>query len=84
MAYPMTGAKAHLANVERTLKPFKGGLKKVAPRGGVSFFDSRGFGTFLDEGKDYRITGTKDGNGYVIAFDDWVLYLRAEQGVKLV
>lgn len=84
MAYPMIGAKAHRANVEGTLKPFKGGIKMVAPRGGVSFIDSRGYGTHLAEGHDYRITGTKDGNGYVIAFDTFTLYLRPEHGVHLV
>jgi hypothetical protein len=90
MAYYLSGSKAHIANKERTLKPLKldQGLRYTVKAGGLRFEDSCERGVYLPEGHTYRITGTRDSNGYVVTFDDadplnGTRYLTAEQGCKL-
>jgi hypothetical protein len=89
MAYYLSGTKAHIANKERTLKPLKldQGLRYTC-KDITEFEDSCGRMVRLAKGTEYRITGTRDGNGYVITFDDsdplnGTCYLTAEVGCKL-
>jgi len=90
MAYYLTGSKAHWHNQRRTLKPLRldQGLTRVCETRTI-FEDSCGRAVALPTGHTYRITGTRDGNGYVVTFDDvdkvaGTRYLTAEQGCKLV
>jgi len=90
MAYHLSSSKAHWHNERRSLKPLKldQGLRYTVKAGGLRFEDSCGRGVYLPEGHAYRITGTRDSNGYVVTFDDsdtlnGTRYLTAEQGCKL-
>jgi hypothetical protein len=90
MAYHLTGRKAHEANLKRTMQPLREdqGLRYTVKPCGIRFEDSCGRGVFLPEGHTYRITGTRDGNGYVVTFDDndvvnGTRYLTAREGCKL-
>lgn len=87
MAYHLTGTQAHRAAGHQKLTPVVGGLERVATSR-LMFEDSRGRFTSLPIGHKYRITGTKDGNGYVLTYDDrdelnGTRYLTAEVGCKL-
>jgi hypothetical protein len=90
MAYYLTGTKAHIANVERKLKPLKldQGLVYTVKDKPLRFEDSCGRGVSLPVGHVYRITGTRNGDGYVVTFDDkdvvnGTRYLTAKAGCKL-
>lgn len=91
MAYHLTGTKAHLANAERKLKPVKigTGLYRYVQDKPLEFEDSCGRLVRLPVGHLYRITGTRDGNGYVVTFDEvdrlnGTRYLTASVGSKLL
>lgn len=94
MAYHLTGAQAHRLQKDwKTKGPMKPlaedqGIQKVTV-GIVEFEDSLGRFVRLRPGTKYNITGTRDGNGYVMTWDrvdtyNGTRYLTAEQGCKLV
>lgn len=89
MAYHLSSGKAHEANVNHTLKPLRKdqGLHYKVKDGGLRFEDSCGRGVYLPEGHAYRITGTRNSDGYVVTFDDTLFngtrYLTAKEGCKL-
>ena len=90
MAYFCTGSKAFELAQQRRLRPVIGGLEMtVTEEGGALFQDACGRAVYLPKGQVYHITGTKDGNGYVITYDEddimnGTRYLTAEVGCKLV
>jgi len=90
MAYHLTGTKALIAMMEGKLTPLKAdqGLVRTCEKV-TEFEDARKRFVRLPVGMTYRITGTRNGDGYVITFDDTdrlngTRYLTADVGCNLV
>ena len=88
MAYHLTGRMAKKAAAAYKLTPVVGGLECVI-KDHTIIEDACGRGICLPEGTKYQITGTKNGDGYVITFDKndklgGTRYLEARVGCKLV
>jgi hypothetical protein len=88
VAYHLTGRAAYKAAAAYKLTPVKGGLEFVT-KDHILIEDACGRGIALPEGTKYTITGTKNGDGYVMTFDandklGGTRYLDARVGCKLV
>jgi len=85
MAYHLTGHKAFKHALHQRLTPVEGGLRYTSQTH-KQVVDAVGTVYGLHPGCVYYITGTKDGNGYVVTLSDaarTTMYLEAEEGCKL-
>ena len=85
MAYHLTGMQAYKQAVTDKLKPVQGGLQYTAQQI-RSAVDSVGKTIVIPEGTRYSITGTSNGDGYVVTFSaplDSTHYFEAEEGCRL-
>jgi len=85
MAYHLTAHGAYMKAIQRRLTPVEAGLLITAAEDIISE-DALGKPLNISRGTEYRITGTKDSNGYVVTILDGsraTYYLEAEQGCKL-
>ena len=85
MAYYLTGMQALQKAIGRGLRPVEGGLRITAQHD-ITSVDAVGTLIRMPRGMTYHITGTRDGNGYVITILDGhntTHYLDAEDGCKL-
>lgn len=85
MAYHLSGSKAYAAALAGKLTPVKGGLHYTAQHE-IVVHDVREHMVIISQGSSYNITGTKDGNGYVVTFlgtPSQTYYFDAEVGCKL-
>ncbi len=87
MAYYLTGSAARRMAASNQLSPVKGGLERTAQER-IVVQDGTGRGVAIPEGTKYRITGTRNGDGYVVTFDNdpflGTRYFEASHGAKLV
>jgi hypothetical protein len=85
MAYHLTGTKTLLAAIAKKLSPVKGGLHYIAQHE-LFIADALENLVVVPIHTHYHITGTADGNGYVVTFSDPLgstHYFEAEVGCKL-
>ena len=85
MAYHLSGTKAYAAALAGKLTPVQGGLHYTAQHE-IVVHDVREHMVIISQGTTYHITGTKDGNGYVVTVSDThgrTYYFDAEVGCKL-
>ena len=85
MAYHLTGFGAFKKAIQRRLTPVEGGLHYTATTD-ITSEDALGSPVNIQRGTGYKITGTSDGNGYVVTILDGskaTYYLEAEEGCKL-
>ena len=85
MAYHLTGMQALKKAIGRGLRPVTGGLRYTATHD-ITSVDAIGTLISIPRGTVYHITGTKNGDGYVVTILDGrnsTHYLDAEDGCKL-
>ena len=85
MAYHLSGHQAYTKAIQRRLSPVHGGLRYEAQEDLVSA-DALDRPIHIPRGTMYAITGTSDGNGYVMTIQDGTgatYYLEAEEGCRL-
>jgi hypothetical protein len=89
MAYYLTGCRAFQHARQHSLRPLRSdqGINKISGRDPVAVKNAIGAKLTIPPQTKYRITGTRDGNGYVVTFDNIDLgtqYFEAQDGVNLV
>ena len=87
MAYHLTNAKAYERAHKYKLRHVEGGLRFLATKRHV-FEDEVGDIVVIEKSQHFRITGTRDSNGYVITIEQpnnelETHLLASEVGVKL-
>jgi hypothetical protein len=73
------------AAIGKGLRPVEGGLRYTA-QNDITSVDALGNAITIPRGTVYNITGTKNGDGYVVTISDpahSTYYLEAEEGCKL-
>lgn len=83
MAYHLTGAKAFVAAHSGKLTPVKSGLNRLTEKD-LRIVDALHKTVVMPAGTEYTITGTADGNGYVVTITDGPThYFTADDGCVL-
>lgn len=83
MAYHLTGMNAFRAALKNSLTPVEGGLKYTAQQE-KQVYDVLDNLICVKVGESYKITGTRDSNGYIITTLSGTYYLTPDMGCKLV